>query len=121
MIPFVDLEAQYLSLKPQIDEAVARVLASGQYASGPEVELFEAEFAAYCEVDHGIAVSSGSAALHLALLAAGVVPGDEVITVPATFVATVAAILQVGAPPHATVAGVPSRLLARALRGRESS
>ncbi len=99
MIPLVDLQAQYASIKNEIDAAVLGVLSSGQFALGPEVAAFEQEFAAYCGADHGIGVNSGTSALHLALLAAGVGPGDEVITVPFTFVATVAAIRYTGATP----------------------
>jgi len=99
MIPFVDLQAQYRSIKPEIDQAVARVLESSQFVLGPEVAAFEQEFAAYSRVKHAIAVNSGTSALHLALLAAEVRPGDEVITVPFTFVATAAAILYARAQP----------------------
>jgi dTDP-4-amino-4,6-dideoxygalactose transaminase len=99
LIPFVDLKAQYHSIKPEIDTAIARVLESGEFASGSEVVAFEKEFAAYCQANYAVAVNSGTSALHLALLAAGVGPGDEVITVPFTFVATVAAILYTGARP----------------------
>ncbi len=98
-IPLVDLRRQYASIRPEIDEAVARVLESGQFALGPEVAAFEREFSAYCGTGHGIAVNSGTSALHLALLAAGAGPGDEVITVPFTFIATVAAIRYTGATP----------------------
>ena len=99
MIPMVDLQAQYASIKEEIDTAVLGVLASGRFALGPEVAAFETEFATYCGTSHAVAVSSGTSALHLALLAAGVGPGDEVITVPYTFVATVAAIRYTGATP----------------------
>ena len=99
MIPLVDLQAQYASIKNEIDAAVLEVLASGQFALGPEVAAFEEEFAAFCSAKHGIAVNSGTSALHLALLAAGVGPGDEVVTVPFTFIATVAAIRYTGATP----------------------
>jgi len=99
MIPFVDLKSQYRSVKEEIDQAVARVLDSGQFVLGPEVAAFEEEFAAYCGARHAVAVNSGTSALHLALLAAGVGPGDEVITVSFTFVATVAAIHYAGASP----------------------
>jgi dTDP-4-amino-4,6-dideoxygalactose transaminase len=99
MIPFLDLSAQYHELKPEIDAAVARVLASGQYVGGDEITALEREFAAYCGASHGVAVNSGTSALHLALLAAGVQPGDVVITVPFTFYATVAAIGYAGATP----------------------
>jgi dTDP-4-amino-4,6-dideoxygalactose transaminase len=99
MIPFVDLQAQYRSIKPEIDRAVLDVLDSAQFVLGPEVAAFEREFAAYCGVAECVAVNSGTSALHLALLAAGVGPGDEVITVPFTFVATVSAIVYTGATP----------------------
>jgi dTDP-4-amino-4,6-dideoxygalactose transaminase len=98
-IPLVDLRAQYRALKPRLDAAAIRVLESGRYVLGPEVAAFEAEFAACCRTAHAVGVSSGTSALHLALLAAGVGPGDEVITVPFTFVATVAAIQYAGARP----------------------
>jgi dTDP-4-amino-4,6-dideoxygalactose transaminase len=98
-VPLVDLKAQYRSIKPEIDEAVHRVLDDCAYILGPEVAAFEQEFAAYCSAAHGIGVSSGTAALHLALLAADVGPGDEVITTPFTFVATVSAIEYTGARP----------------------
>ena len=97
MIPFIDLKAQYRSIKPEIDAAISAVLESGQYVLGPEVAALEKEFASYSGTSHGISVSSGTSALHMALLAAGIGAGDEVITVPFTFVATVAAIGYVGA------------------------
>lgn len=97
MIPFLDLAAEYHELKPEIDAAVARVLESGRFVLGGEVETFEQEFANYCGARHGVGVNSGSSALHLALLAAGIGAGDEVITVPFTFYATVAAIEYVNA------------------------
>lgn len=99
MIPFIDLKTQYLNIKSQIDEAVLSTLASTQYSLGSEVWAFEEEFAEFCDVPHAIAVNSGTSALHLALLSAGIAPGDEVITVPNTFIATVAAIDYVGARP----------------------
>lgn len=98
-VPFVDLKAQYRSIKLEVDAAVLRVLDSGQFVLGPEVSAFEKAFAAYCRTAEAIAVNSGTSALHLALLAAGIGPGDEVITVPFTFVATVAAIVYTGARP----------------------
>lgn len=98
-ISFVDLKAQYQSLKREIDAAIGNVLDSGQFILGEEVASFEQEFAAYCHAVECVALNSGTSALHLALLAAGVGPGDEVITVPFTFVASVAAILYVGARP----------------------
>jgi dTDP-4-amino-4,6-dideoxygalactose transaminase len=99
MIPFVDLKAQYRSIKPEIDAAIGHVLETAQFALGSEVAAFEKEFAAYCGVEHAIGVNSGTSALHLALLAAGIGPGDEVLTSPFTFVATVAAIFYTGARP----------------------
>jgi dTDP-4-amino-4,6-dideoxygalactose transaminase len=99
MIPFVDLKAQYRSLKDEVLPAIARVLDSGQLVLGDEVAAFEREFAAYCGAAHAIGVNSGTSALHLALLAAGVGAGDEVITVAHTFVATVAAVVYTGARP----------------------
>jgi dTDP-4-amino-4,6-dideoxygalactose transaminase len=99
MIPLLDLAAQYRELKPEIDAAIARVFESSQFILGTETEAFEEEFAAYCGVQHAVGVNSGTSALHLALLAAGIGPGDEVITVPFTFFATVATIGYVGAIP----------------------
>lgn len=99
MIPLVDLKTQYQNLKEEIDAAVAGVLASSQFILGPEVVAFEKEFAGYCQAEYGVAVNSGTSALHLALLTADIGPGDEVITVSFTFVATVAAICYTGAKP----------------------
>jgi dTDP-4-amino-4,6-dideoxygalactose transaminase len=98
-VAYLDLKAQYHSIKPEIDGAIARVLDSGQFVLGSEVAEFEREFAAYCGASHCIALNSGTSALHLALLAANVGPDDEVITVPFTFVASVAAITYTGARP----------------------
>ena len=99
MIPVVDLQAQYRSIKGEIDEAVLRVLDGGQFVLGEEVAAFEREFARFCNAGDTVAVNSGTSALHLALLAAGIGPGDEVITVPFTFIATIAAIQYTGARP----------------------
>jgi len=99
MIPFVDLQAQYRALKPEIDAAVLKVFEQASFILGPAVAAFENDFAAFCGTREAVGVSSGTSALHLALLAAGVGPGDEVITVPYTFVATVAAIEYSGASP----------------------
>lgn len=99
MIPFMDLPAQHRALAPELQAAFARVIGSAHFILGPEVEAFEAEFAAYCGTRHAVAVNTGTSALHLALLAAGIGPGDQVITTPMTFVATVAAILYAGAEP----------------------
>jgi dTDP-4-amino-4,6-dideoxygalactose transaminase len=99
MIPFVDLKAQYASIKPEVDAAIQRVLDACDFVLGGDVAAFEEEFAAYCQVPHAVGVNTGTSALHLALLAAGVGPGDEVVTVPFTFVATVSAIHYTGARP----------------------
>jgi dTDP-4-amino-4,6-dideoxygalactose transaminase len=99
MIPFVDLRAQYLSIKPEVDAAVLKVLDSTQFVLGPEVKAFEEMFSAYCQTREAIGVNTGTSALHLALLAIGVGPGDEVITTPFTFIATVSAIVYTGARP----------------------
>lgn len=99
MIPFLDLKAQYREIKPEVDAAVARVIDSAHFVLGPDVAAFEERFAAYCGTKHCVALNSGTSALHLALLAAGIGPGDEVITVSMTFVATTAAILYCGAKP----------------------
>ena len=99
MIPLVDLKAQYETIKSEIDGVIAEVLDSSQFILGPKVEAFEADFAEYCQTRFAFGVNSGTSALHLAMLAAGVGPGDEVITVSYTFVATIAAILYTGATP----------------------
>src|ERR1700722_7700027 len=99
MIRFLDLAAEYHELKTEIDSEVARVFESGQFVGGTEGSPLEEEFAGYCGAKHGVAVNSGTSALHLALLSAGIQPGDEVITVPFTFYATVATIGYVGATP----------------------
>jgi dTDP-4-amino-4,6-dideoxygalactose transaminase len=99
VVPFLDLKAQYREIKPEIKIAITRVLDGAQFVLGPEVTTFEERFASYCNVKHCIALNSGTSALHLALLAAGIGPGDEVITVSMTFVATTAAILYCGARP----------------------
>jgi dTDP-4-amino-4,6-dideoxygalactose transaminase len=98
-VPYLDLKAQYHGIKPEIDAAIARVLESSQFILGAEVARFEQDFAAYCGATECIALNSGTSALHLALLAAGVSSGDEVITVPFTFVASVAAVIYTGARP----------------------
>ena len=99
VIPYLDLAAQYRGIKSEIRAAMDRVLDTNAYILGPEVKAFEEAFAAAHDVRHAVAVNSGTSALHLALLALGVGPGDEVITTPFTFIATVAAIGYTGATP----------------------
>lgn len=98
-IPLVDLKAQYRPLKAEIERAWAEVLDSMQLFLGPNTRAFEQEFAEYCGVNHAIGVSDGTQALHLALRALDIGPGDEVITVANTFIATLEAICLVGAVP----------------------
>jgi len=98
-IKAVDLQAQYRAIQSEIDEAVARVLSSGQYLLGAETGEFEAEFSTYCGVAHAAAVGSGTDAIQLALRACEIGPGDEVITVAHTAVACIAAIELSGASP----------------------
>ena len=99
MIPFVDLNQQYRSIAPEVNAAVLGVLESSQFILGSQVAALETEFSEYAGARFGIGVNSGTSALHLALLAAGIGPGDEVITVSFTFVATVAAVVYTGATP----------------------
>lgn len=99
MIPFVDLKAQYLSIKPEIDAAVLNVLETTQFVLGSAVASFEKAFAPYCQAEQAIGVNSGTSAIQLALQAAGIGRGDEVITTPFTFVATVSAIDYTAATP----------------------
>lgn len=98
-IPFVDLQAQNAPLREALDRAVAGVLSSNRFILGPEVARFEADMAAWQGVPAAIGVSSGTDALICLLLAAGVRPGDEVVTTPYSFIATVEAILRIGAVP----------------------
>lgn len=98
-IPFLDLGAAYRELQTEIDAAVARSLASGYYIGGPEVDAFEAEFASYCGATSAVGVANGLDALHLALRAMDVGPGDEVIVPSNTYIATWLAVSQCGATP----------------------
>ncbi len=98
-IPLIDLRTQLGHIRPEIDEAVARVLGSGAWIQGEDVRLLEREFADYCGAAHACAVANGTDALHVALRAYGVGPGDEVVTVANTFIATGEAILLAGARP----------------------
>jgi len=98
-VPFLDLKAQYLSMKDEIHVAIQQVLDATAFAGGPFVTRFEKEFAAFCGTKHAVGVGSGTDALWAALVAAGVGHGDEVITVPDTFIATAEAISFCGARP----------------------
>ena len=98
-VPFVDLAAQYAAIEAEVDAASRRVLRKTDYILGREVELFEEEFAAYCESQHAVGLDSGTSALELALRAYEIGPGDEVITVANTFIATALAISYTGATP----------------------
>ena len=99
MIPMVDTVAEYRAFKEEIDAAFARVMASGRFVLGPEGEAFEREIAAYTGANHAVGVNSGTDALHLALVAAGIGPGDEVIIPSFTFFATGEAVSYTGATP----------------------
>ncbi|NNL77790.1 MAG: DegT/DnrJ/EryC1/StrS aminotransferase family protein, partial [Desulfobacterales bacterium] len=98
-VPFLDLKAQYELIKDEINEAIQQVIGSCAFAGGPFVQQFEEAFAKFCQCEHAIGVGSGTEALWLALLSLGVGPGDEVITVPNTFIATAEAISFCGAKP----------------------
>jgi dTDP-4-amino-4,6-dideoxygalactose transaminase len=99
IVPFVALERQQRALERELLAAIGRVLESGQYIMGPEVERFEAAFAALCETRYALGVSDGTSALVMALRALGIGPGDEVITAPNSFLASAAAIALCGARP----------------------
>ena len=98
-VPFVDLKAQYHSIKEEIDAALISTMESCAFTLGPEVAQLEKDFAVYAGAQFAAGVNNGTSALHLALLAAGVGPGDEVITVPFTFIASASAIHYTGAKP----------------------
>lgn len=98
-VPFLDLQAQYQSIKPDVDAAMQKVLDSSAYILGPAVEAFEKDFAAYCGVQHCIGLNSGTAAIALLLQAHGIGPGDEVITVANSFFASAEAVMEIGATP----------------------
>lgn len=98
-VPFLDLQAQYRAIKPEVDGAMQRVLDTNSYILGPAVEAFEKDFAAYCGTKHCIALNSGTAALALMLQAAGIGKGDEVITVANSFFASLEAVVEIGATP----------------------
>lgn len=98
-VPFLDLKAQVAPLRAELDAAIADVVDNTAFILGPRLETFEQRFAAYCGAPHCVGVDSGTQALHLVLRALGIGPGDEVITVPNTFIATLEAILYTGAAP----------------------
>lgn len=98
-IPVEDVTRQYPRIKDEVEAAIAEILPTGKYVLGPNLNAFEQEFAAYCQTKYCLGISNGTEALHLALAACGVGPGDEVITVPNTYIATVFAISYVGATP----------------------
>ena len=98
-VPFLDLKVQYESIKEEIAQALQEVLDKTAFAGGPYVAQFEKEFAAFCQCEYAVGVSSGTAALWLALLGLEIGPGDEVITAANTFIATAEAISYCGARP----------------------
>lgn len=98
-IPFLDLKTQFREIEHEVLPMVKEAMENAAFIGGPQVSGFEAEFAAFCDSKYGVGVNSGTDALRFALMAAGVGPGDEVITVPHTFIATTEAISQVGAKP----------------------
>lgn len=99
MIPFIDLPAQHQALEDELMQVFRHALQTAAFIGGPQVEAFEEEFARFCETRYCVGVNSGTDALRFALIAAGIGPGDEVITVPNTFIATAEAISQTGATP----------------------
>jgi dTDP-4-amino-4,6-dideoxygalactose transaminase len=98
-IPLVDLTAQYLSMREEIDGAISRVIEQTSFILGPEVKAFEDSFATFCETEHCVGCANGTDAIALALKGLGVGPGDEVITVSFTFIATAEAVTMTGATP----------------------
>lgn len=99
MIPFLDVGATYKELKNELDQAYQRVISSGMYIGGQEVESFETEFARYCDSKYCVGVGNGLEALHLILLGLGIGPGDEVIVPANTYIATWLAVTYAGATP----------------------
>src|SRR6184192_4378616 len=96
-VPFLDLKAQHAALEPELTEAFRTIVRDAAFVGGPEVEAFEREFAAFCHASGAVGVSSGTDALRFAYVAMRITPGDEVITVPNTFIATTEALTQAGA------------------------
>ena len=121
-VPLADLRAGYQAMRADLDAAVARVVEAGTFIQGPDVRAFEAEFAAFCGARRAVGTASGTAALHLALVALGVGPGDEVVTVAHTFAATAEAIGHAGARARfvdvdEATGGMDPKALAGALDG----
>jgi dTDP-4-amino-4,6-dideoxygalactose transaminase len=121
-VPLVDVAAAWRAQRAELDAAVARVVAAGGFIGGPEVDGFERAFAVFCGVERAVGVASGTAALHLGLLALGVGPGDDVVTVAHTFAATAEAIEHAGARPRfvdvdEATGGMDPKALAGALDG----
>src|SRR5438067_10456875 len=98
-VPFLDLNSHHAAVRSELDRAIREVIDSGAFAGGPFVEKFEADFASYCGCRYAVGVGSGTEALWLSLLAHGIGPGDEVITVSHTFMATAEAVTYSGARP----------------------
>lgn len=98
-VPFLDLAAHHHNTRDEIMDAISEVAKTNSFAGGPLVHKFETEWAAYCGVDHAVGVANGTDSLYFILAALGIGPGDEVITVPMTFIATVEAISRTGAKP----------------------
>ncbi|MCA1583164.1 MAG: DegT/DnrJ/EryC1/StrS family aminotransferase [Acidobacteria bacterium] len=122
-VPYFDLKAQYAALREEIVPALERVCENASFILGPEVTAFEKEFAAYCEVKHCVALNTGTSALHLAMLAAGVGRDDEVVTTANTFIATAEAISYIGAKPvfvdiDRATANIDPRQIERAVTNR---
>jgi dTDP-4-amino-4,6-dideoxygalactose transaminase len=121
-VPLVDVAAAYRAQRAELDAAVARVVEGGRFILGPEVERFEAAFASFCGTRRAVGVASGTAAIHLALAALGVGPGDEVVTVAHTFTASAEAVAQAGARPRfvdveEATGGMDPKALADAVAG----
>ena len=98
-VPLVDLKAEYAAIKEEIDAAIQAVITQTAFIRGPFARRFEEEWASYCGASHAIGCANGTAAIELVLEALGVGPGDEVVTTPTTFIATVEAIVHAGAVP----------------------
>lgn len=102
-IPFVDLVSPHVELEAELMAVVQKALRTAGFIGGPMLEEFEREFAASCDVPYCVGVSSGTDALRFALMAAGICPGDSVVTVPNTFIATTEAISQAGGAPNSSI------------------